>query len=67
MVFLMNSECPNIYLLKKMNKPHGIFCLIKKSYSTLCPEIELPTEDDLLTARRGGAQAATNFGLLKIF
>ena len=35
MVFLMNSECPNIYLPRKINRSHGIFCFIKKSYSTL--------------------------------
>ena len=36
MVFSMNSECPNIYLPRKINRSHGIFCFIKKSYSTLC-------------------------------
>ena len=35
MVLLINSEYPNIYLPKKINRPHGIFCFIKKSYSTL--------------------------------
>ena len=27
MVFLTNFECPNIYLLRKINRPHGLFCL----------------------------------------
>ena len=35
LVFLMNSECPNIHLLRKINRPHGIFCFIEKLYSTL--------------------------------
>ena len=28
-VFFMNSECPNIYLPRKINRSHGIFCFIK--------------------------------------
>ena len=26
-LFLINSECQNIYLLKKINRLHGLFCL----------------------------------------
>ena len=40
MVFSMNSECPNIYLPRKINRSHGIFCFIKKSYSTLWHQIK---------------------------
>ena len=35
MVFLINSECPNIILVGKIDKPYGLFCLIVSPYSTL--------------------------------